>query len=168
MTVNDFSFKPLEEKDLDQLCLWLNKPHIKEWWDESLTEAETKAKYSKRIRDDFVHLYIVSMNGKPLGVVQHYDVSKIGGGLWPDEDEGTVGIDLFIGETEKIERGIGTEMVKAFLTKLFADSEIKKIITDVNPLNSRAIRVYEKVGFNYVKDVATPDGTASLFAIIKN
>jgi RimJ/RimL family protein N-acetyltransferase len=167
MTTYDFSFKPLEEKDLDQLCQWLKKPHVKEWWDENLSDEQSKAKYRKRINDHFVMIFMVSLNDKPLGVVQHYFVSTVSDGLWPDEGEGTVGIDVLIGEKDNINHGVGTELLNQYIKKLFADSAIKKVITDVNPANSRAIRCYEKVGFKHVKDVMTPDGYASLYELNK-
>ena len=43
---------------------------------------------------------------------------------------------------------------------LFNDPEVTKIQTDPSPSNLRAIRCYEKVGFERQGTVVTPDGPA--------
>ncbi len=48
---------------------------------------------------------------------------------------------------------------------LFEDTKINAVISDPNPNNLRAIRVYEKVGFKQIRTVKTPDGPALLMVI---
>ena len=59
---------------------------------------------------------------------------------------GTRGIDLFIGEPDMIERGHGSALIRAF-----ADERLRqgapRMVTDPDPANLRAIRAYEKAGF---------------------
>jgi RimJ/RimL family protein N-acetyltransferase len=55
-------------------------------------------------------------------------------------------------------------MVRAFIERLFADPAVTRIQTDPSPDNARAIRCYQKAGFDPVGVVATPDGPA-LFMI---
>jgi RimJ/RimL family protein N-acetyltransferase len=162
-----FTFKPLQEADLDLLCKWLNKPHVKEWWDDKLNNDEIKSKYKERIGDEIVVPYIAFLNGNPIGFIQSYQANKVGGGWWPDEKEGTIGIDQFIGEKNLINRGIGTKMIRAFIKYILLNPNVKKIMTDVDPKNSRAIRCYEKSGFKFVKEMMTPDGLAYLMEIKK-
>ncbi len=68
------------------------------------------------------------MNDNPIGFIQYYQADKVGDGWWPEEQEGTIGIDQFIGEKDLINRGIGTKMIRAFIDHLFINSNIKKII----------------------------------------
>ncbi len=156
------TFKPLQESDLELLCRWFDKPHVKEWWNDHLTHNEIKIKYGKRIGDETVAPFIVYLNDKPIGFIQYYHADRAGDGWWPDETAGTVGIDQFIGEEDYINHGYGTKMITAFIKQLFANPAIKKIITDVDPNNQRAIRCYEKAGFQFVKKLMTPDGLAYL------
>ncbi len=160
-----FAFKPLQDTDLNLLCNWLNEPHVKEWWDDKLTNEEIKSKYKKRIGDSIVVPFIVLLNDKPIGFIQYYQADKVGDGWWPDAIEGTIGIDQFIGEKDLINRGIGTKMIRAFIEYLYLKSNVNKIITDVDPKNVRAIRCYEKVGFKFVKEIMTPDGLAYLMVM---
>lgn len=165
--LNKFTFKPLQEKDLELLCKWLNEIHIKEWWDDKLTNEEIKSKYKKRISDTIVVPFIVCLNDNPIGFIQYYQADKVGDGWWPEEQEGTIGIDQFIGEKDLINRGIGTKMIRAFIDHLFINSNIKKIITDVDPKNFRAIHCYEKIGFKFIKEIMTPDGPTYVMVLDK-
>jgi RimJ/RimL family protein N-acetyltransferase len=90
-------------------------------------------------------------------------------GWWPDEtDPGAVGIDQFLADAENLGKGIGTEMVAQLVEFLFRDSAATKIQTDPAPNNLRAIRCYEKAGFQKVGIVDTPDGPALLMIIERN
>src|SRR5271156_2780184 len=100
MSAEKYSFKPLQSEDLEQLCDWLEKPHVVEWWNDHLSRAMIKEKYQARIGDDVVCSYIVYLNNKPIGFIQYYWATKVGDGWWPDERDGTVGIDQFIGEED--------------------------------------------------------------------
>lgn len=159
---NKFTFKLLQENDLELICTWLDRPHVKEWWNDGLTHDEIKNKYRKRLSDTIVISYIVYMDNKPIGFIQYYHADKVGDSWWPDETEGTVGIDQYIGEEKFINRGYGTQMISTFKEKLFENPAIKKIIVDVDPNNKRALRCYEKTGFKFVKELMTPDGIAYL------
>lgn len=160
-----FTFKRLQENDLDLLCEWLDNPQVKEWWDDNLTKEEIKQKYGSRINDEIVVHFIIYFGGKPLEFIQYYHADKVGDGWWPDATEGTIAIDQFIAKSDFIGRGFGTLMIKEFIDHLFSNPNIKKIITDVDKENTRAIRCYEKVGFHFVKELMTPDGLANLMQI---
>ena len=151
--------------DLDLLCQWLDKPHVKEWWDDKLTHDQIRSKYRKRIGNTLVAPFIAYLDEKPIGFIQYYHADKIGDGWWTDEVTGTLGLDQFIGEETLINHGYGTLIIRAFIDKLFLEKTGKKIITDVDPNNHRAIRCYEKVGFKLVREVMTPDGLAYLMEL---
>ena len=133
MKSSTISFKPLQEDDLELLCKWLDKPHVKEWWNDGLSHDEIKEKYRKRIDNNTIVPYIAYLDDKPIGFIQYYHAEKVGNGWWPDQPEGAVGIDQFIGEKDFINRGHGTKMIRAFSKKLFENPTVKKIITDVAP-----------------------------------
>ena len=82
--------------------------------------------------------------------------------MWPDNGlgdhpDGTRGIDQFIGEPDMVDRGHGSAFIKTFIDGLIAGGA-PRIITDPDPANARAIRAYEKAGFQRDREVDTPDG----------
>lgn len=158
-------FKPLKEEHLDLLCTWLNAPHVKAWWNDYLNNEEIKTKYRERIGDNVVVPFIVYADDTPIGFIQYYHADQVGEGWWPDETAGTLGIDLFIGEKEFTNRGLGVKVIRSFVKKCFANPTIKKIIIDVDPKNLRALHCYEKAGFKFSKEILTPDGLANLMEL---
>jgi aminoglycoside 6'-N-acetyltransferase-1b len=166
-----FEFKPLMEADLQLLFEWLNQPHVIEWWNGHTSLTEIRDKYLPRLSStSCVRPYLAHLNGVPVGFIQSYVVmAQQASGWWPHEtDPGAVGIDQFLGDAENLGKGMGTAMVKQFVEFLFRDSAVTKIQTDPAPINLRAIRCYEKVGFRKVGIVDTPDGPALLMVIERN
>lgn len=165
--LHTITFKPLTEADIGLLTAWLEKPHVKEWWNDDLSHEQIWDKYRSRIGDPNTVSFIFYLDKKPLGFIQYYYASRVGHGWWPDAVAGTVGIDQYIGEEDYINKGYGTVIIRSFIEKLLAESHIKKIIVDVDPNNLRAIRCYEKVGFKRDKIIQTPDGLALLMMLSK-
>ena len=74
---------------------------------------------------------------------------------------GTRGIDQFIGVPDMIGRGHGSSFIRQFVDGLLA-SGTPRVVTDPDPDNRRAVRAYEKAGFERERMVDTPDGPALL------
>ena len=70
------------------------------------------------------------------------------------------GIDQSLANASQLGKGLGTKLVRALVELLFNDPEVTKIQTDPSPSNLRAIRCYEKAGFERQGTVTTPDGPA--------
>ena len=84
-----------------------------------------------------------------------------GDGWWEEEtDPGVRGIDQSLANASQLGKGLGTKLVRALVELLFNDPEVTKIQTDPSPSNLRAIRCYEKAGFERQGTVTTPDGPA--------
>ena len=75
-------------------------------------------------------------------------------------DPGVRGIDQSLANASQLGKGLGTKLVRALVELLFNDPEVTKIQTDPSPSNLRAIRCYEKAGFERQGTVTTPDGPA--------
>lgn len=156
--IDTFTFNPLKESDLNLLCEWMQKPHVKEWWNDELSTDEIKAKYRERIGSSLVASFISNLNDRPIGFIQYW---------WPHPTGEMVGMDQFIGEEDYINCGYGTHMTIGFVKKIFKDPRIKKIHVDPNPANHRAIRCYEKAGFKFIRQSITVDGVAYLMEIAR-
>jgi aminoglycoside 6'-N-acetyltransferase len=153
----DYGFRPTTTADLPLIQHWLTLPHVREWWGDP---REQYALVSGDLDEPAMDQYIVSVAGSPLGYLQCYDLTewKSGFGTQPS---GTRGIDLFIGEPMMIGRGHGSALLRCF-----ADDRLRKgaprMVTDPDPANGRAIRAYQKAGFEKDRMVETPDGRALL------
>jgi aminoglycoside 6'-N-acetyltransferase len=91
----------------------------------------------------------------PIGYLQYCalnDLSQTDRQLYHLEQTDYVyGIDLFIGETDYWNKGIGTKILSAIIVYLFEHLQAHKIVIDPHVDNPRAIRCYEKCGFVKLK-----------------
>jgi aminoglycoside 6'-N-acetyltransferase len=153
----DYGFRPMTTADLPLIQRWLTLPHVREWWGDP---DQQYALVSGDLNEPAMDQYIVSVADSPLSYLQCYDPTEWNSGFGT-QPLGTRGIDLFIGEPMMIERGHGSALLRSF-----TDDRLRKgaprMVTDPDPVNGRAIRAYQKAGFEKDRMVETPDGPALL------
>jgi RimJ/RimL family protein N-acetyltransferase len=157
------AFRLLEPADFPLLFEWLQRPHVKQWWDDGENTLEkVELHYGPLSDEEDVERFILMWSPedrqdlRPIGYFQWY--------LLPD---GTGGIDQYIGEPDLVNRGIGTEAIRRFLAMLVERHDPPRIIIDPDPQNARAIRCYEKVGFRHYETVTREDGTQAYMMEIR-
>lgn len=166
----NFHFKPLTESDLPLLADWLNRPHLQQWWRSGEISVESvRKKYLPRIVGiDDARPYIACLENIPVGYIQHYDASAGAPNWWPDQPgPGVLGIDMFLGDENKLNNGMGTAMATQFISFLFEDPSVTEIRIDPQPDNLRALHCYEKVGFQRMDEISNPDGPAVMMILTR-
>lgn len=158
-------FRDFCENDVDLLMDWLERPHVKEYWQESGTREDISNKFLFGLRERGVVPLIIMVAKKPIGYIQYYEACKIGRNWWPGVQQGVFGIDQFIGEPDMIGKGIGSTAIKKMIEYLFSKDGVREVIADPDPSNARAIKAYEKVGFKKSGEIETPGGKAVLMRI---
>ncbi|HEX4044966.1 MAG TPA: GNAT family N-acetyltransferase [Gammaproteobacteria bacterium] len=63
-------------------------------------------------------------------------------------------LDIFIGDTEYVGKGLASIVIKEFLLSQFSD--ISEVFIDPEQSNARAAHVYQKVGFCIVGEFIAP------------
>ena len=153
----DYDFRPMTSADLPLVRRWLAEPHVVQWWGDPSEQYDL---VSGDLAEPAMDQFIVSTANGDFAYLQCYDLTawNSGFGVHPP---GTRGIDQFIGEPGMIERGHGSAFIRTFV-----DARLRKgaprIVTDPDPANTRAVRAYEKAGFEKAGMVDTPDGPALL------
>jgi RimJ/RimL family protein N-acetyltransferase len=136
-------FRPLAEADLPMLLDWLQRPHVKEWWDDGDDTLEkVVAHYGAR---DGTKRFVAERAGAPIGYFQYYR-----------KGAGEIGCDQFLADPEHLSRGIGSECLSAFVNLIAAAGAPLTVLVDPHPANVRAIRCYEKCGFLRDAERSTP------------
>lgn len=162
----EVTFRPLAPADLPLLHEWLNRPHVAEWWEGPQSFESVVSSYGAEIGSSTTQQMLAHLEGRAIGFVQSYIVVGADSAWWPGEtDPGARGIDQFLAEASQLGQGLGSRMVRHFVSYLFGDPRVTKIQTDPSPDNTRAIRAYEKVGFQRITELVTPDGPALLMVI---
>lgn len=155
-------FRRLTLGDIALMHRWLNTDFVIEWWDQrGHSYDEVEAKYQAYITGTKPSQpYLMLYDDKPIGYIQTYRIMD-----WPEYaevvqvGEGGAGIDLFIGEAGYIHRGLGPQILRAFLREIVLKdpSWATFCIVGPEPKNQGAIRAYERAGFRYLKTVQVPD-----------
>jgi RimJ/RimL family protein N-acetyltransferase len=159
------AFRPLAAADLPLLHEWLARPHVAAWWGPPASFDEVEEEFAPLLDERGPHrAYLALLDGAPVGYVQSYVPALChADGWWLDEhDPGVRGVDQFLADADRLGRGLGTAMVRAFTDRLLATPGVTRVQTDPDPTNARAVRCYEKAGFRAVGEVDTPDGRALL------
>ena len=149
-----YGFRPLCDNDLSRVGDWLAMPHVVEWWPAGVNQLD---RIRAHMGDRAIELFIVSASERPIGYLQCYDPTAEQDHPLRDQPTGTRGIDQFIGEPDMINRGHGSALTRAFVAQLFA-AGAPRVITDPDPANGRAVRAYQKAGFQAERVVDTPWG----------
>jgi aminoglycoside 6'-N-acetyltransferase len=138
-----YRFRPVVAEDLPMLGVWLERPHVAEWWDDV---DDKLAEIREAMAHPSTQPFIVELDGRPTGYIQCYDPHLEADHPYRDQPRGTLGIDQFIGEPELVGIGHGSRLIAAFVEALFRQGA-PRVIIDPHPTNGRAIRAYEKAGF---------------------
>ena len=139
-----YDFRDVTEADLPMLSVWLAEPYVAEWWGDGPDAA--LAEIVEAMGSDSTEPLIVELNGKPIGYAQSYDPHLEDDHPYQDQPFGTLGIDVTIGVPGLVGIGHGSRLVSAFVGILFEEG-CPRVIVDPHPDNRRAIRAYEKAGF---------------------
>lgn len=135
------SLRPIRESDLADLLRWRQDPEVVRFWD--VAPADLDECHEEFLGLDTVPVwrFIIEWQGRGVGNVEYSHPYADTDYLW------TAGIDIFIGEPEARNRGVGTEAVRTLLQYLFEVKRLHRVTIDPEVDNARAIRSYEKAGF---------------------
>jgi len=156
-----YDFRDASLGDLPLLGGWFGEPHVAEWWSDGV-EASL-AGIREAIDSIDTEPLIVELDGRPIAYLQSYDLHLEDDHPYQDQPFGTLGIDISIGPPDLIGKGHGSAILRQFADMLFEEG-CPRLVIDPHPDNLRAIRAYEKAGFQAFDKRDTPFGPALMMA----
>lgn len=132
-------FRSIEERDLETLRQWRNRPEIARNMFSSgyITEEGQKAWYQSLLRGERGMCWFVESEGEPVG---YASLSKA------ERADDTYEFGLYIGNQQLNGGGYGSAILFNILHEAFDNLRAHKVICEVLVFNDRAIRLYEKFG----------------------
>ena len=132
-----FHFFPVISSQRAFIHEWLEQKHIKEWMhgvglQNTLNGLE---KFFQGVSD--TTYWIAYDKETPFAFL-----------ITSPEGKDEITLDVFICDLTYLGKGIAVPMIKEFLRSQFSD--VKKVLIDPEATNTRAIHVYQKVGFKIV------------------
>lgn len=167
-SVGDLDFRPVTREDMPLLADWLSRPHWREWWGEPGVELEY-------IRDmvegrDATRPFLFAVEGVLLGYIQVWAIGPHQTPEWTDENPwlmalpaNAVGIDLSVSDPERLSKGVGSRVLRAFAERVQSAGH-RFIIIDPDPANGRAVAAYRKAGFRPIPEL---EGTTTDVLIMR-
>lgn len=144
-------FKLLNDQDLPLVETWLNKEHVKKWYeipDLGITIDDWIYEIKER-KGKFQWLtYLIALKqGSPIGLCQYYRC------IDSDEDFGTLplagsyGIDYLIGEESCIGKGLGKKMIALLVERIFSCPDAQIVTADIDKDNRASEKALLSCGF---------------------
>ncbi|HEX4924099.1 MAG TPA: GNAT family N-acetyltransferase, partial [Bdellovibrionales bacterium] len=134
-------------EDLQTLRDWDNQEHViasdphDEWnWE---TELGRTPAWREQL--------IAEADARPIGFIQIIDPAEEESHYWGRVPANLRAIDIWIGPKDALGKGYGTEMMKQAIARCFAKPEVTGILIDPLANNERALRFYERLGFELVE-----------------
>jgi aminoglycoside 6'-N-acetyltransferase len=152
-----YAFCAMSRADLPLIRRWLRMPEVVRWWGDPDEQYEL---VSADLDHPDMDQFIVGLDGRPFAYLQCYRLSTWNQGFG-EHPKNTRGIDQFIGEPDLVGCGHGGKFIRQFVDECFRKGT-PRIVTDPDPANARAVRAYEKAGFERAGLVETPDGQSLL------
>jgi len=157
----EVAFRPLQRSDLPLLAEWLGQPHVGRWWRAPSDLAAVEAEYGPMIdgsdpTEGFIAVWNVEEQGRGQGqdfaFLQRYRLDD--DPAWQRAltvafgDGPGAGIDYLIGEQALIGRGLGRQMIAAFVDRAWERySDITAVVVAVDQGNEPSWRALEGAGF---------------------
>lgn len=159
------SFRPLTDADLPLLHAWLNEPGVVRFWeDDDVSWDGVVREYGSANPDPGEH-WLATIGGEPVGWIQCYAWAD-----YPDEaapywelgvQRTAAGLDYLVGEVSDRGRGIGSAMIRAFVSEIVFGRHPgwTQAATAANQENVASWRALEKAGFGFVGTFDDEHGT---------
>ncbi len=160
----NITFEKLRSTHFALLLKWLETPHVKAWWDQDInwTMELIEEKYSPYVAgyklDDGaskrLQAYIICVDQTPVGYIQLYNAYDFPRNtpLPTVLPASLVAFDIFIGESDYVNKGIGSNALQLFLDQ-YATPNFEYTFADPEIDNIAAIKAYTKAGFKIADTV---------------
>lgn len=154
------AFRPMTKDDLPVMHEWLQREHVRRWWNKRETLEDVVQHYVPAIEGKKpTDLYFILVDERPVGFIQTYRVAD-----YPeyrrlvDAKDDVAGVDLFLAEQELTGRGLGSAVLAKFVGEVvFSDPAISACIADPDAENQPSLRAFEKAGFHPVRQFVDPE-----------
>ncbi|MGN1341846.1 MAG: GNAT family N-acetyltransferase [Bacilli bacterium] len=136
---------------------WCSQEFIYEWFEQrKLSFDEIENKYKTKLINKKQDLFFINYNKTKIGFVQiyKYDDKKT---EELNNYDGIFEYDIFIGESEYLSKGIGTQIVNYINKYIYENYACDCIILRPFERNKRAIRCYEKCNFKKIDEYTGTD-----------
>jgi RimJ/RimL family protein N-acetyltransferase len=152
-TNQNLTFSPLEGKFKSIVLSWFKKSHVQAFYygDGLQSTLNNIELYLKGINHNDIYSFdhwVAFYQKKPFGFLMTSPIEK--DQEYAIKNASTITLDLLIGEEAFLGKGLAVEMIQSFILDKFSNTDY--FLMDPSASNTKAIHIYEKVGFKKIAD----------------
>lgn len=136
----------VEDDHVPVILGWFEAAHVRLWWGDPRVNVSELIWHRKAGGGSDCR--VICADGAPVGYLQWTELGRYFSEVPHGLPRGTIDIDILIGATEMIGRGIGSRALERAVETILADGTPPLISLVTAPDNARAIAAYEKIGFS--------------------
>lgn len=148
---SNIRLRPATLDDAAVLARWDKQPHVIAATTDnpSAAEAFEDVHWPDELaqQDEHSEYLIADLDGLPIGAMQVIDPREERTHYWGDVAPNLRALDIWIGEPEHLGKGHGESMMRLAFLRCFEDPAITAILIDPLASNTRAIKFYQRLGF---------------------
>jgi len=133
--------RAIERDDIPRFLRWLNDPEVRRYLAMylPLSRAQEERWFERQLQDQRSQVFAIeTTEGEHIGNIGLHDIN------WKDR---CAELGIFIGEKNFWGQGYGTDAIRTLLRLAFEEMGLNRISLRVYDFNHRAIRCYQKCGF---------------------
>ncbi len=163
--MSDVDIRLLKDTDTDYKLLekWYQEEEIYSSFEQrKLNYKEIKEKYYPRtLKTAKVPVYMIEYKKRPVGIIQYKLVDLEDKELYHLKGNYIYEIDVFIGELNEHNKGIGSSAINKLSEFLYKEKNVELLVMCPLKNNQKAINCYKKCGF-YIKDYFDTNDTIGI------
>lgn len=148
------------DRDLGRLHAWLNSEHVLPYWEQDDPLPVVRDTLADRAANEDQTLYVGHLDHTPMSYFEAYWAARDPIGDRYDAHPADRGIHLLIGPPEYLGEGYAAPLLRAMTAFLFRHPETRRVIAEPDARNERAIRAFERAGFERRREIELPEKTA--------
>lgn len=147
------------DSDYKYLEKWYQEEEIYSRFEQrKLTLEEIKNKYLPRTKlEAKIPVFMIEYENKPVGIIQYQLINEENKKIYDLNIENSYEIDIFIGELNLHNKGIGKTSINLISNYLFKEKKAKILVMCPLKNNYSAINCYKRCGFIIRKGFETKD-----------
>lgn len=145
MSAGKVYLRPITPADTDKIVAWRNRDFVRKnfIYQKLFTREGHEAWLREQVESGHVAQFIICVAEKEIGSVYLRDI---------DREKGEAEYGIFIGESEALGRGYGTQAAKLMLNYGFETLGLQKIFLRLLEDNAKALGSYRKAGFKLLEN----------------
>ncbi|MDQ0984636.1 GNAT family N-acetyltransferase [Streptomyces sp. V2I9] len=160
-----FTVRPLDPAaDAELVHGWVTHPKAAFWLMGDAELADVEREYRNIAAHPHHDAFIGLHDGRPAFLIERYDPTEVElKGLY-EAEPGDVGMHFLVAPADTPVHGFTRAVITTVMDFLFADPSVRRVVVEPDVTNSAVQALNKAVGFEVLREIATPEKNALLSA----